>query len=652
MTAASLLEMLPPFEGKDMLITDRQDVDDIIQVMLSRHKKFAAAYDTIAAEFMGGSVKQICKRLYDWARKNIPYVVEDKERQTVRSPSGILATARFWGGDCKHYASFIAGVLDAIGRLTGNRIDWCYRFAEYEIGTSDPDTWHVFVVVYPDTNYELWVDPVFNTFNTRTPRPWHWEDQKPKSMALYQVSGIGKALPFVSTTIVRRSQGTMTPGDNDCASCGGASVGDASSNTAALDAVEPGLGTAINQGLSTLPDGDVKDFLQGLLSNPQQAIMQLIKGRTYTSGDYKLAEYYMRNILGMSNVQRWEQVPDGYVPQGWAFFTTALGIRIRTSDDLDMIAGYADTPQQRAANYFTREPLETQDISHAAAERAAYLVGEPGFNGLFSIYKNRDTKWPLSIFKAQDYIYPIPGVLQNGPLFTGTHPITGQVFVDGYPNTYTGTRYTNQLYTTLQSATTSVPGATTPGTPGTPAVPGSGSNAASQFAALNPLLLLAVGGTAIYMLTGKSHPPAHRRKVSGVKKKSNTGAVVALALLGVGIYIASKNNEGTTTTTPAIAPGENSPTDTPSLPSAVTNPTQPINVQPGTIAPLPGLQVHAIDTNPPVDVAYPILLPGTQIMPDIPYNAGNPDQDTGGYVYADYSGGGGQQANIQAEYQV
>ena len=49
--------------------------------------------------------------------------------------------------DCKGYALFAAGIIDAI-RRSGENVDWVYRFASCNILNRVPA--HVFVVSFPE----------------------------------------------------------------------------------------------------------------------------------------------------------------------------------------------------------------------------------------------------------------------------------------------------------------------------------------------------------------------------------------------------------------------------------------------------------------------------------------------------------------------
>ena len=183
MTKGSLIALLPPEKGKEVVIRRKQDVKDIMNEVLEAHVEFMPDYDRICRQFAGGSVE---KKLYDFCRKNLSYDVESEEVQSTRSPGVLLKMGHC---DCKGYAGFIAGILDAMNRAGLGKYDWAYRFAEYEEDETAPG--HVFVVVHHPDGGGVWVDPVLNQFNKRDPAPISWEDKKP-DMALVRMSGISQ----------------------------------------------------------------------------------------------------------------------------------------------------------------------------------------------------------------------------------------------------------------------------------------------------------------------------------------------------------------------------------------------------------------------------------------------------------------------------
>jgi len=185
MNSTFLLGKLTPFTNKSSLLVDNQNTTDIIKQIIETHNLYKKDYDKIAGYFWKGNTKETCKYLFNFLKDNVKYSIEPDSRQSVKSPSAILATGRFSNGynDCKHYSLFQAGVFDALNRM-GKKIDWCYRFANYKIFSTTPH--HVFVVV-KIKGIEYWCDPVLETWNNRKP----YINKIDKKMSLYSISGIG-----------------------------------------------------------------------------------------------------------------------------------------------------------------------------------------------------------------------------------------------------------------------------------------------------------------------------------------------------------------------------------------------------------------------------------------------------------------------------
>lgn len=152
-TRKELLQHLPPYRDEWVVVHSNQSVKNIITELLNAHREFAGYYDMIAPLFDADTTEKICKNLYTFCKKNIEYKEESEDRQTTAIPAGILTRGY---GDCKHYASFCGGVLDAIGRMKGEPIDFYYCFASYN--PDQPDPYHVFIVVN-DNGQQIWIDP-------------------------------------------------------------------------------------------------------------------------------------------------------------------------------------------------------------------------------------------------------------------------------------------------------------------------------------------------------------------------------------------------------------------------------------------------------------------------------------------------------------
>lgn len=196
---SELLGLLPAYQDAWVTIHDNQTVKDIIREVLAAHKEFAEYYDSIAPYFEGDTVQEICDNLYTFCKSEIRYREESEDDQTTALPTGLL-TRGF--GDCKHYASFCGGVLDALNRM-GYKIDWCYRFGCYNWWAGEPH--HVFISV-KDGDEEIWIDPTPKA-NSLTPL-WSIDKKittKTKNLTMplrRNIAGIGGSVMPVNTKLV------------------------------------------------------------------------------------------------------------------------------------------------------------------------------------------------------------------------------------------------------------------------------------------------------------------------------------------------------------------------------------------------------------------------------------------------------------------
>ena len=205
-----LLEILPPYRDEWVTITRDQDVRDIMKDIVKAHHEFAGYYDLIAPDFICPTLQETCDQLYDFCKQNIRYKEETEAKQTTALPTGILYRGY---GDCKHYASFIGGVLGAVQRLTGEKINWWYCFASYKPEQRTP--YHVFVVVDLPGVGEYYVDPTPGA-DGREPFWVIKERIKEKSLGRVALGGFhvnkaGELLPAAVGAAGPGASGTLIP---------------------------------------------------------------------------------------------------------------------------------------------------------------------------------------------------------------------------------------------------------------------------------------------------------------------------------------------------------------------------------------------------------------------------------------------------------
>jgi len=179
-----ILAKLSPFNNYKKIVVDDQTTSDIIYGLLQNHDRYKNEYDKISEIFLGSSVKDTARNIFYFLKKNVKYYIEPTKNQTLRSPSAIVAMPI--GADCKSYASFILGVFDSLNRKGIYNVPLAYRFASYKENSKNPQ--HVFAVLYPNTDREIWVDPVLEKFDLKK-QPTYYKDKK-LSMALIAMSGV------------------------------------------------------------------------------------------------------------------------------------------------------------------------------------------------------------------------------------------------------------------------------------------------------------------------------------------------------------------------------------------------------------------------------------------------------------------------------
>jgi len=183
MRAAQLEPFLRPFENKRSVLIHDQSVGDIMQGILSTHDRYKSEYDKICMQFYAPTYYQIGYKIWKFLKDNVKYRVEPDSKQMLKSPSAIIAEGT--SSDCKNYSLFTGGILAALARK-GVKIPFCYRFSSYRIMDKTPQ--HVFVVMYPNTNKEIWIDAVLSSYNDH--KNYYYKIDKKPNMSLIALAGI------------------------------------------------------------------------------------------------------------------------------------------------------------------------------------------------------------------------------------------------------------------------------------------------------------------------------------------------------------------------------------------------------------------------------------------------------------------------------
>jgi len=187
MNGTALLNYLPPYKGTVTVIKKHQNTDDIIEGILNAHNKYAKDYSHIRSFFIGSTPRQTCKNIWKFLKTNVNYKIEREDRQTIKTPAAIIATGKTTGSDCKNYSLFTAGILQDLNNKGLVNIPFVFRFSSYKLFNNIPE--HVFVVAFPGTKYEIWIDAVLREFDYKKNYTYKI-DKKPM---LVGIAGIGAA---------------------------------------------------------------------------------------------------------------------------------------------------------------------------------------------------------------------------------------------------------------------------------------------------------------------------------------------------------------------------------------------------------------------------------------------------------------------------
>lgn len=146
----------PPKTADDSLMYPDGNTKDIITTVLYGDKKAAWYTNEFAPSLKAATVKQTCRNIWAFVKTQIPYVLDVRGKQWIKSPG------RLWkekAGDCKSFSVFTASCLKNLG------IPYGYRFASYR---NDNTPTHVYIFVPLPNGQEIILDSVWDgPFNTQ-----------------------------------------------------------------------------------------------------------------------------------------------------------------------------------------------------------------------------------------------------------------------------------------------------------------------------------------------------------------------------------------------------------------------------------------------------------------------------------------------------
>jgi hypothetical protein len=402
---SQLIAALKGTERPREMVVERQSSQDIIHEVCIAHVEHASDYDLISKKFEGGSVYDICQRLWKFCKEELRYKVESVEVQNVGCPYWILTHGVI---DCKNFAAFIAGNLDSMKRR-GLRVVWEFRFISdrpFSLFDREPD--HVFVVVNPNTQ-DIWVDPVLDYFNEHI-YYFYRRTKRINTMGMRgrrrvgAIGGIGGGSAIGSTAenslladVASYAQGLSGAMQQSIST---------SSLNIITESVLLGVATAVFPAavvaLAALKAGAVlldKTFGVGAassriltdISNLDIAGMfsAIFNGRTYNTDQYWAAVYYQYYVLG-NNVTSIDYVSDGDVLPALKWFIDRAGVFISGREH---IIGLCTSPTAYE-NYYGVNSDTTTDMTLV---NAASLMAQKNWPSPNTFNANQLGSWKNTV---------------------------------------------------------------------------------------------------------------------------------------------------------------------------------------------------------------------------------------------------------------
>jgi hypothetical protein len=385
----TIIKRLGSYKLPQKVIVDDQTVPDIMTGMVRKHRECTAHYDAICGLFDADSWYDVADQLWLFCKENFQYCIEGLDAQFVSSP---LAQLERGHNDCKGYSLFCAGVIDALKRK-GYEVDWCYRFASYNLLRRTPG--HVFVVINPTTD-NIWIDPVMNRFDQHYMYFWHKDIRVDTARKIAGVGcmpcmdggygSIGSAEDDLLAQVKAYSDGidNAVQYANSNGALNDITVGILKTASSAV----PGLSQAlaiVSAGQSVLnntfgPGSLAARLFAAMSSNvltaPFAIIKALFTGRTFNSDQYAGAQMYQYNVLGKGNITNENQIADADIFPALKWFIDRLGVFISGREHINALI---ESPQ-KYISYYSVNPYTTTDIGRvtqasAVAKKYFYQTG-------------------------------------------------------------------------------------------------------------------------------------------------------------------------------------------------------------------------------------------------------------------------------------
>jgi hypothetical protein len=144
-------------QNKNILVSRYQTTGEIAGAIVKAIKESKQSAEKLAPYFKSKNKMESAKLIFLFCKKVLPYVKEPGERQTAKTLNRILADAKKYGGDCKHFSTLSGALCMALN------IPCKLRLIAQQYGTKQPN--HIYCVAIINGK-EVILDSVLKNFDT------------------------------------------------------------------------------------------------------------------------------------------------------------------------------------------------------------------------------------------------------------------------------------------------------------------------------------------------------------------------------------------------------------------------------------------------------------------------------------------------------
>lgn len=155
----------PLYQSKQLAVF--QSANDIINALRIAESDSRNVSKDLAAEFNESDKYKVAAKVWYFLRTQVPYFAEPKDAQTAQTINRFLydVTYKNGSGDCKHFATFAVGVLNACG------IETWFTFAGQNKNIKKPN--HAYATCLIDGK-EVIIDACRKRFNDECEYYYKW----------------------------------------------------------------------------------------------------------------------------------------------------------------------------------------------------------------------------------------------------------------------------------------------------------------------------------------------------------------------------------------------------------------------------------------------------------------------------------------------